>query len=127
MRKMIQSMLGLTILLVPMAAAATAGADQADNWHVHDGVDAPVGFFPTILGQTTADYLQDPAACPDATDKAFLPNGMNGQFLRAGVCMTSTLVIHLRTSPEGAKAPASFTFLSTSVDGFSTYFKLTPR
>ena len=126
MRKMIQSMVGLTILLVPMAGAPTAGADQADNWHVHDGVEAPVGFFPRILGQTRAEYLLDPAACPDATDKALLPNGANGQFLRAGVCMTSTLIIHLRTSPVGAEAPASFTFWSTS-GGFSTYFKLTSR
>ncbi|MEJ7799077.1 MAG: hypothetical protein WKF60_01070 [Ilumatobacter sp.] len=123
---MIQSMVGLTILLVPMAGAATAGADQADNWHVHNGVEAPVGFFPGMLRQTPEQYGLDPAACPDATDKALLPNGMNGRFLRAGVCMTSTLVIHLRTSPVGAEAPTSFTFLST-IGGFSTYFKLTPR
>lgn len=126
MHKLIQSMVGLTILLVPIAGAATASAGQADNWHVHDGVEAPIGFFPGILGQTPAVYLQDPAACPDATDKAFLPNGMNGKFLRAGVCMTSTLIIHLRTSPVDAEAPASFTYWSTS-GGFSTYFKLTPR
>ena len=126
MRKMIQSMVGLTILLAQMAGAPTAGADQAANWHVHNGVEAPVGFFPRILGQTPDVYLLDPAACPDATDKALLPNGVNGRFLRAGICMTSTLIIHLRTSPVGAEAPASFTLGSTS-GGFSTYFKLTPR
>ena len=125
-RMMMKTMVTLTMLAVPLAGASRVGADQADNWHVHNGVEAPVGFFPGMLGVTTAVYLLDPAACPDATDKSLLPNGLNGQFLRAGVCMTSSVVIQLRSAPVGSQAPASFTFWSTS-GGFSTYYKLTPR
>lgn len=85
-----------------------------------------MSFFPGILDESVAVYLEDPAACPDATDKALLPNGSNGRFLRAGICMTSTEVIHLRSSLGAIQPPASFTFWSTS-GGVSTYYKLTPR
>ena len=71
--------------VVPIVAAG-AFANPGDstlppNWHVHDGQTAlgsqhkGIGFFPAILGVSTATYLQDPASCPDATDKAFLPQG----------------------------------------------------
>ena len=83
----------LAALLSYGAFALAAGSEPPRNWHVHDGQSAlgpqhkGVGFFPAILGLTTAEYLQDPARCPDATDKVFLPNGKNdNQPLRAGHC-----------------------------------------
>lgn len=79
------------------------------NWHVHDGMTGlgpqhkPIGFFAIILGGTAAF---DPAICPDATDKAFLPQGrQDGQPLRAGMCQTSDKIIHLRSIPRGSSGP----------------------
>ena len=90
-----------SLLLTAYGAAAFAADDASvlpPNWHVHDGQLAlgsqhkGIGFFPTILGITSADYLLDPARCPNATDKAFLPSfGQSGSpLLRAGECQTST-------------------------------------
>ena len=75
-------------LALAAIGAAPAGAERGSysNWHVHDGgtgVDAnglvhrPAAFFPSIL---PGDYAQDPAYCPDATDKLTLPAGSNGAF-----------------------------------------------
>jgi len=98
---------------VVLGATALAGGPSPSklppNWHVHDGLTAlgprhkPIGFFATILDGTAAS---DPAICPDATDKAFLPQGrQDGQPLRAGMCQTSDKVIHVRTIPRGSSGP----------------------
>src|SRR5215211_3313591 len=107
-------------LTLAAVAAAPAGADRGSylNWHVHDGgsgVDASglvhrgLAFFPAILtGGDVGAYLQDPAYCPDATDKLTLPAGTNGQFPIVGVCMTDAFVIHLRAVSTGGSAPAGY-------------------
>ena len=132
-------------ILIAMLAAlagycAIAYADSSatalpPNWHVHDGQIAlgpqnkPVSFFPAILGQSLADYLADPARCPDATDKAFLPSFGESQsdLLRAGVCMTSTTIIQLRTVPVGTSGPEGWQSRSGPEAGYVTYYSLTPR
>jgi hypothetical protein len=117
------------------ALATSSASELPPNWHIHDGQIAlgpqhkGIGFFPTILGVSTATYLQDPAACPDATDKAFLPQGRQpGQPLRAGVCMTSTAIIHLHSVPSGAEGPAGWASLTTASEpGWVTYYTVTQR
>jgi hypothetical protein len=124
------------------AALATASPpDLPPTWHVHDCVSgcvlphAPVGFFPAILtGGNVAAYLQDPAACPDATDKAFLGGGQpptsdgveQNQPLREGVCMTSTTIVHLKSIAPDSPAPNGWTYLSTA-GGYATYYMLTAK
>src|SRR5215208_2760975 len=92
-------------LTLAAVAAAPAEADRGsyENWHVHDGgsgVDASglvhrgLAFFPAILtGGDVGAYLQDPAYCPNATDKLTLPAGTKGQFTIVGVCMTDAFLI----------------------------------
>lgn len=125
-----------------LAAAAFAGTAYSlpPTWHIHDCTSgcvlphAPVAFFPTILGESIAAYLQDPAACPDATDKAFLGGGQppttdgveQNQALREGVCMTSTTIIHLKSISPDLPAPDGWSYLSTS-GGYATYYSLTSR
>ena len=122
--------------LVSAVALATPGAaDLPPNWHVHDGQlslgpeHKGIGFFPTILGQSVVDYVQDPAACPDATDKAFLPQGrQDGQPLRAGVCQTSTKVIHLHSVSVGEAGPEGWASITTASEpGWVTYYRVTDR
>jgi hypothetical protein len=120
-------------------AAALAGSSAADlppNWHVHDGQLAlgpqhkGIGFFPTILSLSTAEYLQDPASCPNATDKVFLPSVEESQsdVLRAGVCTTSTANIRLRTVPVGTAGPEGWQSLTTASEpGFVTYYLVTSK
>jgi len=123
-------------------ARAVGPSELPPAWHVHDCAPgttctfphAAVAFFPRIL--TNGDlgaYLQDPARCPDATDKAFLgggapgptADGLNGnQPLREGVCMTSTTIIHLKSIAADQPAPDGWTLVSTS-GGFATYYQLT--
>jgi hypothetical protein len=51
----------------------------------------------------------------------------NSDVLRAGDCVTSTTVIHLRTVP-GVAGPAGWQSLTTpSEPGFVTYYMVTPR
>lgn len=84
-----------------------AASDNANNWHIHgDGTGdghAPIGFFPGILGLTTAAYLLDPAACPNATDKVLMgPSGLDAnQVVRSGICMTGSYIIQLRSQDAG--------------------------
>jgi hypothetical protein len=130
------------VVAVALAAMSGPGVALADssaeelppNWHIHDGGSGPqhkaISFFPRILGISEAAYLEDPARCPDATDKAFLPSDQesNSDVLRAGDCMTSTTVIHLRTVPTGVAGPAGWQSLTTpSEPGFVTYYMVTPR
>lgn len=129
--------------------ATLAGAGPNDlppNWHVHDcniaGIDTepactdgtlgdwhlPGGLFVAILDEAPADYVADPAMCPNATDKAFLPQGrQDEQPLRAGVCMTSSEIIHLRTVPVGTSGPEGWGVRSGPESGFVTYYLVTPR
>jgi len=96
-----------------VALASSSASVLPPEWHVHDGQTAlgpqhkGVGFFPSILGISTSTYLLDPARCPNATDKAFLPSNGDAQsdMLRAGVCFTSSQVIQLRIDP--ARCPVT--------------------
>jgi len=122
-----------TVLTAVFVSTPVAASDNANNWHIHDGKaepgHAPIGFFPAILGVTTEQYLLDPAACPNATDKVLLgPNGVDGhQVVRSGVCMTSSVVIQLRTQDASrpAPAPTSGWRLGSTSGGVNTYVKLT--
>ena len=120
-------------------AAALAGSSASDlppEWHIHDGQPAlgsqhkGIGFFPVILGVDQATYLLDPARCPNATDKAFLPSFGSAQasLLRAGICMTDAYVIELRTVPDGVSGPAGWSSLTVASEpGWRTYYNVTPR
>lgn len=118
-----------------LARADSSSSDLPPNWHVHDGQlllgpqHKGIGFFPTILGISSADYVQDPARCPDATDKAFLPQDrQDEQPLRAGVCVTSTAIIHLQTIPSGTPGPEGWSSLTTASEpGWVTYYLVTSR
>lgn len=148
MKKLI--VLTFTGVVLAFAAAASAGyftQPLPPNHHIHDCTLAPtslcsyphlpVGFFPTILGESRDAYLQDPAECNDATDKALLPpnDGItptSNQPLRAGVCYTSTKLIHMRTidsgdhAPEGWLGPINPVSLGNGVT-YVTYWLLTSR
>lgn len=128
----------LVVVPVVVTGVAVAGSGPSElppNWHVHDGQVAlgpehkGIGFFPAILGVSTAAYLEDPAICPDATDKAFLPQGRQSeQPLRAGVCMTSAAVIHLHTVVAGTAGPDGWASITTASEpGWVTYYSMTAR
>ena len=138
-RKLVATIAALGLLAVA-AGAAMASASASDlppTWHVHDGQGATlgsqhkgIGFFPAILGLTTPVYLQDPAQCPNATDKAFLPSAdtAEGPFLRAGECQTSSQVIHLRTVPVGTAGPDGWSSITVASEpGWVTYYLVTSR
>jgi hypothetical protein len=137
-----------------LAFAAVASAQFTSNTlpanhHAHDCTATPatlcsyphlaVGFFyPRILGgefDSLDAYLRDPAVCNDATDKALLPpldeKPEPNQPLRAGVCSTSTTVIHLRSIDVNDQAPAGWSgpIAPTVLNGvtYVTYWLLTPR
>jgi hypothetical protein len=128
------AVLGATAMLAGGVVAATDPSSVPPNWHVHDGQTAlgsqhkGIGFFPAILGQSAADYVLDPARCPNATDKAFLPSAdtSEGPFLRAGICMTSTATIHLRTVPSGTSGPEGWSSITVASEpGWVTYYSVT--
>jgi hypothetical protein len=117
-----------------VALADSSAAELPPTWHIHNGgsgpQEKPISFFPTILGISTEAYLQDPARCPNAADKAFLPSEgkSNSDILRAGTCQTSAMVIHLRTVPVGTSGPEGWQSLTTLTEpGFITYYKVTQR
>ena len=132
--------------MLVFAAVASAGYFNGPvpaNHHIHDCTAAPcvyphlaVGFFPTILSESRADYLNHPAECNDATDKSLLPpldeKPELNQPLRAGVCYTPTTLIHLRSidindpAPDGWSGPIAPVTLSNGVT-YVTYWLLTPR
>jgi hypothetical protein len=133
-RRAIVASIALAVLLT-FSGIAMAGSEDAtfvpQNWHVHDGIltscanpsnpndpwcqHKPIGSFWKGTGtgildayfSTLAEYQADPARCPNATDKAFLPGAANSQgvVLRAGACFTSSLVINMRTIPAGTGGP----------------------
>jgi hypothetical protein len=119
------------------AGATVASSDASDlppTWHVHDGQLAlgsqhkGIGFFPAILGLSVSDYLLDPARCPNATDKAFLPSfgSSEGPFLRAGQCQTSTSIISVRTVPVGTSGPDGWSSITVASEpGWVTYYSVT--
>jgi hypothetical protein len=122
-------------LALAAVAAAPAGAERGSysNWRVHDGgtgVDAnglvhrPAAFFPSIL---PGDYAQDPAYCPDATDKLTLPAGSNGEFPIVGVCMTDAFIIHLEAIPTGGSVPPGYQSTGWTTAGAIIYYLLTAR
>jgi hypothetical protein len=124
-----------TAVVVVGPAIADRGA--FNNWHVHDGgngVDANglvhrgLAFFPAILtGGDVAAYLEDPAYCPDATDKLTLPAGTNGEYPLVGECMTNAVVIHLRAIPAGDPVPPGYESTGRSTGGAVVYYLLTAR
>lgn len=147
MKKLIVLALSAAALVfVAVASAQFTSNTLPANHHIHDCTLQPpsacqyphlaVGFFPQILNnESRVDYLQDPAVCNDATDKALLPpldeKPEPNQALRAGVCFTSAWVIHLRSidvndpAPEGWQGPIAPTVLNGVT--YVTYWLLTPR
>ena len=131
------AMVGLLVAFAGSAMAAATASELPPSWHIHDGQGATlgtqhkgIGFFPAILGVTTATYLQDPAQCPNATDKAFLPSAdtPEGPFLRAGQCQTSAHLIHLRTVPVGTAGPDGWSSITVASEpGWVTYYLVTSR
>jgi hypothetical protein len=130
----------VSAVLGAAALASAADSQLPTTWHVHDCTSscvlphAAVGFFPRILGESLSTYLEDPAACPDATDKAFLGGGQPpttdgvepNQPLREGICMTSTTIIHLKSISPDQPAPNGWSYLSTT-GGYATYYARTSR
>lgn len=138
--KKLQGLVAVVVVLgVATIAAAPAGADRGafNNWHVHDGgsgTDANgllhrgLAFFPAILaGGDVGLYLQDPAYCPDATDKLTLPAGTNGEFPLVGQCQTDAFVIHLRAIPAGDAVPPGYLSTGVTTGGAAVYYALTAR
>jgi len=132
------AVLAAGVTFVAFGTAALAGEPSSTNlppnWHVHDGKTAlgpqhkAIGFFAIILGATAGS---DPAICPDATDKAFLPQGrQDGQPLRAGMCQTKEKIISLRTIPRGTSGPEGWSgpIPTTELDlNWDTYYLVTDR
>ncbi|MBA2383010.1 MAG: hypothetical protein H0V73_12950 [Chloroflexi bacterium] len=135
MRKLLVS-LGLAAGILAAGSAIVAADSLPSNWHIHDGQTSlgsqhkGIGFFPRILGLTATQYAADPARCPDATDKAFLPSWGESQadLLRAGVCFTDTATIHIRTVPVGTSGPDGWSSLTTTTESnWVTYYLVTSR
>jgi hypothetical protein len=152
MRKVLAIACGVALLVCGAALLAFAAVAAADlsattppppNHHIHDCTLPPascvyphlaVGFFPKILGESLAAYLEDPAQCNDATDKALLPGDPKPEGnspLRAGVCSTTTTLIHLRSIDADDPAPNGWSgpIAPVTVDGvtYVTYWLLTPN
>lgn len=135
MRRLI-AVVAAAAALIALAVPAAA-SDNMNNWHIHDGGSDPghasiPAFFLTVLGLTEEEYLDDPAVCPNATDKVLLgPDGLDGnQVVRSGICMTSKYVIQLRTQDSSRPAPAlasgwKLGLAPTTEGGPSTYVRLT--
>jgi hypothetical protein len=125
--------LALSCGVSALAAPALAhNVPNEANWHIHDGTGpgpsagshhAGLAFFPALFaqeglvyGSAEAPYLQ----CPNATDKGLLPHGVHGSVTSAGVCMSDTFVLHLRS---GTDAPEGWSTLA----GTTIHYRLTPR
>ncbi|HET7744235.1 MAG TPA: hypothetical protein VFK76_05785 [Gaiellaceae bacterium] len=142
MKRKLQALAGLAATLGLAAVAAVPAAAERgsyNNWHVHDGgsgtdanglVHRGLAFFPAILtGGDVGAYLQDPAYCPDATDKLTLPAGTNGEFPLVGQCQTNAVVIHLRAIPAGDAVPSGYqsTGWTVGTGGAVVYYSKTAR
>jgi hypothetical protein len=142
MKTLLASAAVVTLLVfAAVASAQFTSATLPANHHIHDCATSPcvyphlgVAFFPLILGEPVPTYLEDPAVCNDATDKALLPGDAKpeeNQPLRAGVCFTSTTVIHMRSIDAGDPAPEGWSgpIAPTVMNGvtYVTYWLLTPR
>ena len=132
--------LGIAVIgaMTTFAGAASATADDLPpTWHVHDGQGATLGpqhkgisFFPAMLGLSVSDYLLDPAECPNATDKSFLPSvgSSEAPLLRAGQCQTSTSIISVRTLPLGTAGPEGWASITiASEPAWVTYYSVIAR
>lgn len=138
-RRALMASMAALVFVAAQGAVALAGSSLPPTWHVHDvpvggsplnAQHKGVGFFPTILDISLADYLTDPAACPNATDKVFLPSKDESQseLLRAGVCFTSTKVIQLRTVLTTVDGPDDWDYISGTDGGnYTTYYRVTDR
>ena len=131
------SVVGAMTMFAGAALADSSASDLPPTWHIHDGKGATlgpqhkgIGFFPTILGLSVSDYLLDPARCPNATDKAFLPSADTAESpqLRAGQCQTSSVVIGLRTLPVGTSGPEGWLSITVASEpGWVTYYDVRSR
>jgi hypothetical protein len=134
---LVSAVIGAITIFAGAASATLGASDLPPTWHVHDGQGATlgpqhkgIGFFPTILGLSVSDYLVDPAVCPNATDKAFLPSfgAAEAPLLRAGQCQTSTSIISVRTVPVGTSGPEGWASLTTASEpAWVTYYSVTAR
>jgi hypothetical protein len=115
------------------AIASSDASVLPPSWHIHDGQVAlgpqhkGIGFFPAILGISVETYLQDPARCPNATDKAFLPSWDTTEtpLLRAGICTTDAVTITLRTVPVGTDGPDGWSSITVASEpGWVTYYRV---
>jgi hypothetical protein len=143
MKKFLAFACSITALALATVASGQFTSDTLPaNHHIHDCTTAPcvyphlaVGFFPVILHESLTTYALDPAVCNDATDKTLLPplgeKPERNQPLRAGVCSTSTTIIHLRSIDANDPAPAGWSgpIAPTTLNGvtYVTYWLLTPR
>ena len=134
----IAGLVGLAIAIGVMGMGSSALAHQVpneENWHIHDGTGlgplfgdhhAGLGFWPRLFGQEGLVYGTAAApyvACPNATDKVFLPNGVHGAVDGSGVCMSAEFVVHILS---GVEPPSGWSTLSFPNGTFLSY-RLTPR
>ena len=138
-RRLILAMtvVGAMTMFAGAAVATSNASDLPPTWHVHDGKGATLGpqhkgtgFFPAILGLSVSDYILDPAECPNATDKAFLPSfgSSEAPLLRAGQCRTTTSIISVRTVPVGTSGPDGWASITVASEpGWVTYYSVTAR
>ena len=81
-RNVLRGLLGLAALAAFTLGPVTAMADSSASvlppqWHIHDGQlglgsqHKGIGFFPTILGISTATYLEDPATCMECHNQHY--------------------------------------------------------
>ena len=128
--------LALVFGVLTMGSSALAHeVPNEENWHIHDGTGggplagdhhAGLGFWPRLFAQEGLVYGTAEApfvVCPNATDKVFLPNGVNGAVDGAGVCMNDVFVVHLLS---GVDTPDGWSILTFPNGTFLSY-RLTLR
>lgn len=126
--------LGFSVSAMGSAASAHEVPNET-NWHIHDGTGggplvgdhhAGLGFWPRLFAQEGLVYGTAEAPfvrCPNATDKVFLPNGVNGAVDGAGVCMSDVFLVHILS---GVDTPTGWSALSFPNGTFLSY-RLTSR
>ena len=105
------------------------------NWHIHDGTGggplagdhhAGLGFWPRLFAQEGLVYGTAEAPfvrCPNATDKVFLPDGVNGAVDGAGVCMSDRFIVHILSGVDTPNGWSTLTF----PNGTFLSYRLTSR